>query len=304
MLTLFAIPKPFRGHIGIIQRNAIQSWKQTCPGCEIILFGNDEGTAEAAREFDVRHVPEILTNEHGTPLVSDLFERAERMAECDVLAYVNADIILMSDFLSAVDDVARFTDRFLLVGQRWDVGIRELWDFASPDWESRLRTLVQESGSLGPKSAIDYFVFSRGLWGAIPPFAIGRMGWDNWLVYRARQRAMVVDATERIMALHQSHDYTGFSSKNSLRLGPEALENRSLLGQDYSDLHDVTHLLLPDGLSSAWTLGRLLRNPRRAAARYPVLRGLMRPKRTLIRIWRSARSVLGLDRNPRNLSKS
>ena len=27
MLTLFSTPKHFRGHIGVIQRNALQSWK-------------------------------------------------------------------------------------------------------------------------------------------------------------------------------------------------------------------------------------------------------------------------------------
>ena len=26
MLTIFTTPKPFRGHIGIIQRNALKSW--------------------------------------------------------------------------------------------------------------------------------------------------------------------------------------------------------------------------------------------------------------------------------------
>lgn len=26
MLTIFATPKPFQGHVGIIQRNAIGSW--------------------------------------------------------------------------------------------------------------------------------------------------------------------------------------------------------------------------------------------------------------------------------------
>ena len=26
MLTIFTIPKPFIGHIGVIQRNAIMSW--------------------------------------------------------------------------------------------------------------------------------------------------------------------------------------------------------------------------------------------------------------------------------------
>ena len=59
MLTIFATPKPFRGHIAVIQRNAIRSWTLLRPACEIILMGNDEGTAEIAAEFGVRHVPEI-----------------------------------------------------------------------------------------------------------------------------------------------------------------------------------------------------------------------------------------------------
>jgi hypothetical protein len=49
MLTIFAIPKPFRGHIGVIQRNAICSWLELRQACEIILLGDDEGTAEGKR---------------------------------------------------------------------------------------------------------------------------------------------------------------------------------------------------------------------------------------------------------------
>ena len=64
MLTIFAIPKSFEDpHINIIQRNAIQSWLQLQPKCEIILFGNDKGVAETAEEFGVKYIPEIEKNE-------------------------------------------------------------------------------------------------------------------------------------------------------------------------------------------------------------------------------------------------
>jgi hypothetical protein len=76
MIALFTIPKPFRGHVAVIQRNAIQSWLQLKPACEIILFGDEEGTAEIAGEMAVRHVPEIKRNEYGTPLVNDIFYKA------------------------------------------------------------------------------------------------------------------------------------------------------------------------------------------------------------------------------------
>jgi len=52
MITFFTTPKPFRGHIGVIQRNAIESWKRIHPSAEVILFGDEEGAAEAAREAD------------------------------------------------------------------------------------------------------------------------------------------------------------------------------------------------------------------------------------------------------------
>ncbi len=50
MLTIFSIPKPFEGHIGIIQRNAIQSWI-ALSGCEVILCADEYGTAEITYEL-------------------------------------------------------------------------------------------------------------------------------------------------------------------------------------------------------------------------------------------------------------
>jgi len=66
MLTIFTTAKPFRGHSGIIQRNALQSWKALQPDIEIILFGDDEGAAEAAEEFGLRHEEQVERNEWGT----------------------------------------------------------------------------------------------------------------------------------------------------------------------------------------------------------------------------------------------
>src|SRR5438477_11746488 len=101
MLTLFSIPKPFRGHIAVIQHNAIRSWTLLRPACEVILFGDDEGVASAAADLGVRHFPEVARNEYGTPLVSDVFAQAQRHAAHDTLCYINADIIVMNDLLDA-----------------------------------------------------------------------------------------------------------------------------------------------------------------------------------------------------------
>ena len=138
MLTIFSTPKPFRGHIATIQRNAIESWKRIHPNVEIIIFGDDEGAAEAAREMGIRHVAHVERNKHGTKYLTSIFDQAQICARHPILCYVNCDIVLMSDFRRALERVSARYARFLMVGQRWDTDITELLDFEEPNWESRL----------------------------------------------------------------------------------------------------------------------------------------------------------------------
>jgi hypothetical protein len=251
MLTLFTLPKPFGGHIGRIQRNAVSSWTRLDPRPEIILFGDEKGTAGTAQELGVRHVAEVGRNEYGTPLLDDMFEKAERLASHELLCYVNTDIILLSDFPQAVETVARRWRRFLMAGQRWDLDVEEAIDFGAPDWERRLRDRVASHGKMRPVWWIDYFVFPRGLWGRIPPFAVGRTTYDNWLIFRARALGVpVIDTTGSVTIIHQNHDYGHHpQGKQGLWEGPEARRNQELSGEGTRKftLYDATWALKPDG---------------------------------------------------------
>src|SRR6266853_710594 len=139
MLTLFAIPKNFRGHIATIQRNAIASWTRLIPRPEILLFGSEEGTAEIAGELGLRHFPEVERNEFGTPLLGDLFRQAEQHASTPVLGYVNADIILTTDFISTLDRVHPQFEKFMMVGRRWDLDWNQPLDFSQSGWAESIR---------------------------------------------------------------------------------------------------------------------------------------------------------------------
>lgn len=207
-LTIFSAPKPFTNpQIATIQRNAIQSWWHL-PDVEMLLIGNETGVAEVAAEFGVKHLPDVACNAYGTPLISSMFDLARRNSREPLLCIVNADILLMSDFVAAAHCVSRLTERFVIVGQRWDLDVRQPLDF-SGDWESRLRDLVQERGALHRPAGSDYFIFPRGCFASVPDFTIGRAGWDNWMIYHARcQKWSVVDATASVMVIHQSHDYS------------------------------------------------------------------------------------------------
>src|SRR5690349_9628639 len=164
MLTIFTTPKPFRGHINIIQRNALKSWTLLHPDVEVILFGDEEGAAEAARDLGIRHEAHVERNEFGTNLLNHMFARAEAIARHPVLCYVNCDIILTGDFLRAVERVRAEHPKFLMVGRRWDTPITSPVDFSDPGWAEKVRGLALSTKARREEWWIDYFVFSRGFY--------------------------------------------------------------------------------------------------------------------------------------------
>src|SRR6185295_3255897 len=87
MVTFFTVPKSFVGSTKIIQDNAIGSWNRLGSGCDIVLFGNDPGVADAAQRHKTRHEPFTLRNELGTPLLSDVFHRMDVLARHPIVAF-------------------------------------------------------------------------------------------------------------------------------------------------------------------------------------------------------------------------
>ncbi len=263
MLTIFSIPKAFRGHINIIQRNAIQSWHQLHPACEIILFGNEEGTAEIAKELSLKYVPDIQRNKHGTPIISNAFDTAQQLASHSTMCFIHSDNILMSDFLTGVKRI--HMSSFLMVGRRtlldWDEPIA----FDDPQWEKGLRMIIAKRGVLDRYDALDYFVFPCGMYKNMPPFAVGRAAFDNWIIYRARASGIpVIDGTEAVVTVHQNHDYDHLAgSKEAAYRGIEAQENIELAGgpDHIFSLRDAIWLLGPYCLKPA--LGEIYLRRRR-----------------------------------------
>jgi hypothetical protein len=232
MLTIFSTPKPFQGHESVIQRNALGSWLRLHPQCEVLLFGDEPGAAEIAEQLGIRHVPEIRRSEFGTKCLDHIFARAEEMAKHDILCYANCDIILLPSFCEAVTRVAAWSSKFLMVGRRWDTPLTDELDFGVSGWDAQLRELAMRSGKLQLPYAVDYFAFSRGLYRDVPPFAVGRVHWDHWLVWKVRSMHVpVVDASADVLAIHQGHDYAYHSGGlPGVKADIESKRNRELAG--------------------------------------------------------------------------
>jgi len=230
LLTLFSTPKPFTDpHIAMIQHNAIRSWT-LLPEVEVILLGEETGLTEAARELGVKHIPNVERNESGTPLISSMFQRARENSHSDLLCIVNADMILLPDFLEAAKRVVKLKDNFVLLSQRWDMDITTPIDFAE-GWQSRLESAVRTRGQLHRPAGSDFFLFPKPCYQDIPNFTIGRAGWDNWMIYKARQQKWpVIDCTPSVMIVHQNHDYGHLPGGKSHYEHPDTDENIRLAG--------------------------------------------------------------------------
>ena len=289
ILTLFTTAKPFEGHSGVIQRNALKSWTLLHPDVEVILFGADAGAAETARELGLRHEPHVDRNRFGTKRLDYMFARAQKIARHDMLCYCNCDIILLPEFCGALRRVRLWHARFLMVGRRWDTDIAAPLDFSDAGWGKRAKELALAQGVQQPAWSIDYFAFARGLYAEMPALVIGRVWWDHWLVWKAREEgAAVVDASEVVTAIHQNHDY-GYhpAGAKGVWTDEQAKENYELAGGLWHllTMDDATHILSADGergnLRRLWApYWRYLR-PKVAPAWFALL-DFTRPLRNLL----------------------
>ncbi len=246
LLTLFSAPKPFTNpHIAMIQRNAIKSWT-LLPDVEVILLGEEIGLAEAAKELGVKHLLNVARNESGTPLISSMFQLARENSNSELLCIINADMVLMPDFVEAAKQVKSQKSNFVLLSQRWDYDITSPIDFAA-GWESHLRESVREQNQLHRPAGSDFFLFPKSCYQDIPDFIIGRAGWDNWMIYKARsEKWPVIDCTPSVMIVHQNHDYSHLPGGKPHYEHPDTNENIRLAGGQAAvryTILDSTHQL-------------------------------------------------------------
>jgi hypothetical protein len=166
------------------------------------------------------------------------------------MCYVNADILLLNDFVEMLERAQRQMAKFLFISKRVNLDIAEPLQFAA-GWQVELARRARETGGSGSHTAIDVFVFPKGTYADMPDFYIGRLWFDQWLIKAARQKGLpVVDASLVAPVLHQNHDYGHVEGGyDRVWRGAEAEHNFALYGgvQHAYTLLDATHELAPDG---------------------------------------------------------
>ena len=249
MLTIFASPKAFTGEFDTIQRNAVASWTRLRPPPQVLLIGNEPGTAAVCRELGVEHVPDVRVNNFGTPFADSVIELAEQRARHPFLLWIAADTILCDDVTAALEEVSRRFERFCMIAGRYRLPRPAPIDFDDPHWQADVR-----GAAIGPLvgdvPAGDFFLFPRSFWGRFPPFVEGRTAIDGWMLFRTLESgAALVDATSAVMTIHQDHAYGHHPhGEAGVWFGPEARHNLALAGKRLLTRENADWMLTPKGL--------------------------------------------------------
>lgn len=188
------------GKRAMIEKNTRRCWDALSPRVHTVWFHD-----------------ELDTNAQGTPILSAMYQEAmRRYTGADTYTYVNGDLLVDDGFVATADAVVvavrqrKIKSRFLVVGQRTNVNWKDRGDFKPELFDEYFR-----AGALFETNAEDYFMVSETSfdWDKIPPFVIGRPGYDNWLVDQAFHAPdmVLIDATRTIRAVHQ----TGFDGNSA-----------------------------------------------------------------------------------------
>jgi len=264
MITFFTTAKAFVGHSGMIQRNALKSWKLLHPDVEVIVFGDEDGVADVCAETGLRHEPRVERHESGMKYLDFMFREAQHTARHDMLCYSNCDIVLGGDFREAAERVRNWREKFLLVARRWDTDVTSPIDFQRGKWAAELRTLALAEGMKQSPHYVDFFVFPRGFYDDVPPLVVGRSYWDHWLVWRALHGGLpVVDASRFVVPIHQNHEY-GYHPLGKQGTNEDALAQRNRVlcenGKLQRSIHDATHAMSKNGTIYPTPLRRIFAN--------------------------------------------
>jgi len=272
MITLFATPKNFSDIFKNIQLNALRSWRALSSEIQIIIFGDSTGSKEAAEEIKAEYIPSIKCSSKGTPILSDLFIQAEKIAKFPILTFINADIILPNNFLSSIQITSSAFNKFLMIGHRWDMDVEYGVNFNDSKDIKNFWKRVSMDSRKHANTGIDYFVYRKNQWKNIPHFIIGRPGYDNWLIWKARRTLVpIIDVTEDVQVVHQNHHFNFHNLKSDPKIIPEeeGKLNRELHGEKILNILDATYQLIDGKVLLKKDKGFRIRNLHRLPIIFP-----------------------------------
>eukprot|EP00276_Gloeochaete_wittrockiana_P003736 CAMPEP_0184666052 /NCGR_PEP_ID=MMETSP0308-20130426/59860_1 /TAXON_ID=38269 /ORGANISM="Gloeochaete witrockiana, Strain SAG 46.84" /LENGTH=948 /DNA_ID=CAMNT_0027110431 /DNA_START=288 /DNA_END=3134 /DNA_ORIENTATION=+ len=212
------------------QMNALRSWTSVLSRQSVLVLADSRPTCK----FITSELPGIRCFVHACthpefqlPKLDCIFISASERIQTDVVAYINADLLIFDDFPAIMERVfIRGRQEALVVAQRTDIAWTNATEFQfhTLSERQRLRSWVQANGELHSDYGADFFVFRKSLFSLLrfPPLLVGTWRWDNWLLAECivRKDMRVIDASNVLNVVHQ---------------GTSDVSSHRRLGSSYSD---------------------------------------------------------------------
>lgn len=222
MFTLATVVQEPEGEQELIQRNAIQSWLYSVPSPwvapQILFVGEHPYSFDYYSDYSFGNTQAVFFKEGVVPRLNVIATLLDAFDHYSRRGIVNSDIMLwgVDRAIQLVEGNLGLT-KYLLVGRRRNVAGGEEVLFTR-NWRKQMRQMYF-GGEYGHNTQLDFFVF-RGLdISDAPPFEFGRVRWDNWMTWKAKQEGVpIVDVTSCVMCLHQNHKKNRIMKDNQFNL--------------------------------------------------------------------------------------
>jgi hypothetical protein len=271
-ITILTTLKPLNGLASLHQSNAIKSWQILKTNPEILVMGKTAGAEKFCEDLNIKYIPEVEISKEGLPLISSIIQRGQDLATSNNIWYVNADIILFEDSYESYINTLKQFDKFLIVCRRREVKISSPLDI-TPNSMRSLRQKVINATKLETATAIDWFGFTKNIFENMPPFPVARTAFDNWMIWNISDKGLpVVDASQYVCLIHQSHNYeTSSGGVSELYKSEEVMKSRQLVGhwsKFYTTYHSKYVINSQGNLMPATGLSYRIARPKRAIGHF------------------------------------
>jgi hypothetical protein len=214
--------------------NTVNNWNLLKPFVQPIMFTNEADLSCRLAKMGWKVLP-ISKEQKGVPVLKQMFLDTISTYNSTFYAYANGDILftdtLLITLMATLNSNINKSQSLMIIGRRTNV---DNVTSTNAENQSTLMETVVSRGSLFTTWGEDYFITMKNFpWKDIPEVIVGRPAYDNWLVLDARKRGNVIDATETLLAVHQTTIHGNYEGVKH----QDKDYNHNLLVKMYRHLH-------------------------------------------------------------------
>lgn len=250
-ITIFTAPNEFLGSIGAKQRLAIRSWLALSPQVTVVLFCQHTCIADSLGSR-ISVESDIDFTFLGTPFFHSMVARAQAW-ESDISVLIDPDIVLLPDFIAAVNAAYKLEHDWLLTVTSPNVShFPYHLDESTHHW-------LHQDGKRVKLKKVQEFVAGRQKWsrceekmlmawntgemplhaGVLPPFLYGKGFHNQWVINEALSSdfRFLFDGSGSISSFHSPNQLVKSSGFEDTKNRSWEYNANSLLGALYGSLY-------------------------------------------------------------------